>query len=796
MRNKSKHAAKLLHTVFTEKSTGRKYIMKGKKRVFIGDNMSERDLIKFLVTTFLKKKKYNRKKKDKNGKVEKWGSNDGDVKGSFTSFIPSRSTNTDYLEQRLKRLEDKPASSTTKQIEAPKNELKMIEAPKEEKKEREEKRQPRDELEIKKYRNSLRDDLLMTLQDKSNKNKLTDLQAKYKNKNGKTPQAKTVIKRVMESKDKEEIQSIINLVKNKKVKTVAQGHFDILEEEGEFNKSASVEEVNEDVNIDNAIPSVRVEPIEEEEYKNEDLEEEEKQLPPLETILEDENAEDNIHWRRINSSERKKLIKKIKVMVEKINHFSMRVVKYTNLLDKLEQQKDDYDNDDEYEKEIQRAQKRKEHYQNKLQEAIEAKRILLNHYGMEGYGKLKNEDDPGLSTDQINLIMKPYEPIYKGCVASDEINNGILPQLNSKTKKLAFVMNIDRHNQPGSHWVSVYIDNNKNRVEYYNSLGDGKDEQIPNHVLKALIKIIKKISPDDQESWKFKFNSEADQSAKTSNCGWFATKFLIDRMNDVPFKIAAGHENKAITRGESRIERFKKKYKHIIKQNKQSQKGDGILSDIYNKAKDVGKAVYERAKYIIKGPSQRTPKLNNFLEKNGNLIITSIMVCRTPVNSIIQNLVNVATLGDFQKKVHEAGYDNIYHLFMLLKMSNGKVIKLEKNQTVQIDFVSSADSKEFKQINDVNMSLNSFFQNAEKKVNLTRLYVYDPVTQNCQVFLSDMLRSSGLLTKDLSDFINQSAEKLLDKDGIVHDIMRRITDAANTASVALTGGEKKRKKKS
>jgi hypothetical protein len=75
---------------------------------------------------------------------------------------------------------------------------------------------------------------------------------------------------------------------------------------------------------------------------------------------------------------------------------------------------------------------------------------------------------------------------------------------------------------------------------------------------------------------------------------------------------------------------------------------------------------------------------------------------------------------------------------MLLKMSNGKVIELEKNQTVQIKFVSSANPKEFRQVDNVNISLNQFFENAEKKVNLTRLYVYDPVTQNCQVFLSDM----------------------------------------------------------
>jgi hypothetical protein len=414
----------------------------------------------------------------------------------------------------------------------------------------------------------------------------------------------------------------------------------------------------------------------------------------------------------------------------------------------------------------------------------------------EGEGK-NNDEDLGLSTEQINEIMNPYRPIYLGCVASDELNNEILPQVNHKTKKAAVVMNIDRHNQPGSHWVAIYLDAREKKVEYYNSLGNGKGEQLPNHVRKAVVKLMKKMLPDDtQRTWKFEFNSIPDQSAKTSNCGWFATKFFIDRINGVPFKEAAGHEKKAISRGESRIDRFKKKYKHIVHQTKAAQKGDGIFRDIYDKAKSVGKAVYDRAKYIITGPSQRTPNLNNFLKSNGDLTITSIMVCRTPVNSVIQNLVNVATLGEFQKKVKEAGYDNVYHLFMLLKMSNGKVIELEKNQTVQIKFVSSANPKEFRQVDNVNISLNQFFENAEKKVNLTRLYVYDPVTQNCQVFLSDMLRSSGFLTKDLSDFINQSAEKLLDKDGVVHDLMRKLTDIANTASVALTGGEKKRKKKS
>jgi hypothetical protein len=392
----------------------------------------------------------------------------------------------------------------------------------------------------------------------------------------------------------------------------------------------------------------------------------------------------------------------------------------------------------------------------------------------DGKGK-NNNDDKGLYTSQIDQIMSKYRPIYKGAVASDEINNEILPQLNNKSDKVAFVMNIDKHNQPGSHWVAIYLDKGSKQAEYYNSLGDSKTDKIPPHVFKAIIKIINKISPDDVEGWKIKQNSEADQSALSSNCGWFSCKFIIDRIKGVPFKIAAGHGDKSITRGENRINKFKAKYKNII------QGGNGVLGDIY-----------DRAKYFITGPNQRSPNLNNFLKEYGRLKIKQIMICREPVNSIITNLINVASLGQLKENIKKQGYDNIYHLYMLLKMDNKRVIRLEKNQNVQIGFVNSANPKEFIQINANNIPLNFLFENAEKKMPLDKLYRYNPVSSNCQIFLRDMLQSSNLLTDNLNNFIMQDSEKLLEKDGFLNNILEKLTDTASNVSIALTGGKKKK----
>lgn len=167
---------------------------------------------------------------------------------------------------------------------------------------------------------------------------------------------------------------------------------------------------------------------------------------------------------------------------------------------------------------------------------------------LTGFGKNKGG---GLYDYQIDRIMKPFNKDgFAGVIASDEIH-----KLPAK-KRMGFVMNLDKSNKPGSHWVAVYIDADKDKsIEYYDSYGN----EPPKSFMKQIKLLVNKIKPDSY--LKFKVNKIVDQRANSDTCGWFSSKFLIDRFNGVPFKDTTGFSN--VTKGEKNIKIMKKKYEEF-----------------------------------------------------------------------------------------------------------------------------------------------------------------------------------------------------------------------------------------
>ena len=62
-----------------------------------------------------------------------------------------------------------------------------------------------------------------------------------------------------------------------------------------------------------------------------------------------------------------------------------------------------------------------------------------------------------------NILRKTYS-IFLDVYASDE-----LPTILARARPLVIVANLDPAPRPGSHWVSIYID--EQTGEYYDSLG-------------------------------------------------------------------------------------------------------------------------------------------------------------------------------------------------------------------------------------------------------------------------------------------------------------------------------------
>jgi hypothetical protein len=163
-------------------------------------------------------------------------------------------------------------------------------------------------------------------------------------------------------------------------------------------------------------------------------------------------------------------------------------------------------------------------------------------------------DDDGMNTNDINGLMHKYKE-YKGCIGSDQISSVILPLVEPHTR-ICFIINTDKSTQRGEHWLACLIDarpHGSHSIEYYNSLGNNGIEAMPKDFIKKITPILKKLKTNTY--MKVKQNIIKEQNAYSSNCGEFACRFLIQRLNNKGFADATKWNQK----GEKKIEEWKKK---------------------------------------------------------------------------------------------------------------------------------------------------------------------------------------------------------------------------------------------
>ncbi|GAM23478.1 hypothetical protein SAMD00019534_066530 [Acytostelium subglobosum LB1] len=145
--------------------------------------------------------------------------------------------------------------------------------------------------------------------------------------------------------------------------------------------------------------------------------------------------------------------------------------------------------------------------------------------------------------------MQPYaKDGFEGVIASDQLD-----ELEPK-QRMSFIMNLDKSNQPGSHWVACNIDAKGDKsIEYYDSFGDDPSTDF----LRRMKELVREIDPDVY--LKFKVNRVIDQATNTDTCGYHAMRFLLNRYRGVPFKEATGYSD--VRREEKKAREMKERYK-------------------------------------------------------------------------------------------------------------------------------------------------------------------------------------------------------------------------------------------
>lgn len=195
-----------------------------------------------------------------------------------------------------------------------------------------------------------------------------------------------------------------------------------------------------------------------------------------------------------------------------------------------------------------------------------------------------------------------------------------------------------------------------------------------------------------------------------------------------------------------------------------------------NLLKSVGKSIKKVAAFNVS--SEAPAQVKSLLQKYGNEKIVEMSVGRKPITSAIRKIVNIIT---------DVPYDDLFHLFIIVKLENGVELKLERNQ--RVNFTTSVGLTPDTEIVNVpikkDITLGQFVENGNKRQG-NLYWKYSASSNNCQDFVIATLSANGLLHSQLRDFIKQDTKDLL--PNWVAEVADTITDAANSVDKTLSGG--------
>ena len=110
------------------------------------------------------------------------------------------------------------------------------------------------------------------------------------------------------------------------------------------------------------------------------------------------------------------------------------------------------------------------------------------------------------------------------CVESKICNLSIRDEMKKGITKIGIIFNLDKHNESGSHWVSLFVDLEHNILFYFDSAGD----EIPPEIM-VLKKRIEKQGKELSPSIIFKYYNNANIRHQKGNteCGMYSLFFII-----------------------------------------------------------------------------------------------------------------------------------------------------------------------------------------------------------------------------------------------------------------------------
>ena len=207
------------------------------------------------------------------------------------------------------------------------------------------------------------------------------------------------------------------------------------------------------------------------------------------------------------------------------------------------------------------------------------------------------------------------------------------------------------------------------------------------------------------------------------------------------------------------------------------------------------KNVYGRVKGFVTGVrDDYQPYVRKLLDEiKGNKII-KLVVIREPIKEAVNMLVNVITVNKVNEFKKDVGVDDLFHLYMIATLDNGKLIRIEKNAEIDIKEVNSIPNvNQLNMLNIVipsNLSVNELLNNTREKIGDRLFFDYDGIKNNCQDFLYNILYMNGFEASNptMKSFIKQDLVKLSKNlSQTSKKIMNTLTNLGKRAQIIIGG---------
>jgi hypothetical protein len=190
------------------------------------------------------------------------------------------------------------------------------------------------------------------------------------------------------------------------------------------------------------------------------------------------------------------------------------------------------------------------------------------------------------------------------------------------------------------------------------------------------------------------------------------------------------------------------------------------------------------------------PNSKKWLDNYASDVITKVTIKRAPVHRAIGSFLNLASGGRFNEGKKDLGYDDLFHLSLVIEHKNPTTGKVTESQLEKLERVSFSNKiTEAPNTETINVEIpgNQIIGDVvlrwmEKMGD--DFYIYDAFANNCQTFIGGFLKATEALNAPgVKAFIYQNAKQLLEKQpGYLGNLAKSITNLGAIVNQVIQGG--------